>query len=144
MGHKIRSKKAPFANLANLIYERELIKILALYYPIVNGSGSASEENAPDLLKGSSKFIQEHRLPKKSAIGQDILDKLHAVAGYLTFNPLGEGTSVRRWGKFKLLNGCVLGSHLSAQKVQPARQSEWFEVWHIAFDSSLGPCILNF
>ena len=142
MGHKIRSKKAPFANLANLIYERELIKILALYYPIVNGSGSASEENAPDLLKGSSKFIQEHRLPKKSVIGQDILDELHAVAGYLTFNPLGKGTSVRRWGKFKLLNGCVLGSHLSAQKVQPARRSEWFEVRHIAFDSS--PCILNF
>ncbi|KAJ3511897.1 hypothetical protein NLJ89_g3836 [Agrocybe chaxingu] len=28
MGHKIRSKKAPFANLANLIYQRELVKIL--------------------------------------------------------------------------------------------------------------------
>jgi hypothetical protein len=142
MGHKIRSKKAPFANLANLIHERELIKILALYYPIVNGSGSASEEKAPDLLKGSSKFIQEHSLRKKSVIGQDILDELHAVAGYLKFNPLGEGASVRRWGKFKLLNGCVLGSHLSAQKVQPARRSEWFEVRHITFDSS--HCILNF
>jgi hypothetical protein len=27
MGRKIQSKKAPFANLTNLIYEKELIKI---------------------------------------------------------------------------------------------------------------------
>jgi hypothetical protein len=36
MGHKIRSRKSPFANLTNLIYERELIKILSLYYPIID------------------------------------------------------------------------------------------------------------
>ena len=32
-GHKVRSKKEPFANLANIIYERELVKLLLLYYP---------------------------------------------------------------------------------------------------------------
>src|ERR1700722_15791771 len=33
VGHKIHSKKAPFANLANITYERELVKCLLLYYP---------------------------------------------------------------------------------------------------------------
>ncbi|KAF8900457.1 hypothetical protein CPB84DRAFT_1778963, partial [Gymnopilus junonius] len=33
VGHKIRSKKSPFANLANIITEKELIRILSLYYP---------------------------------------------------------------------------------------------------------------
>lgn len=38
MGHQIRSKKAPFANLANIIYQKELIKILCLYYPVADSS----------------------------------------------------------------------------------------------------------
>ncbi|KZP23690.1 hypothetical protein FIBSPDRAFT_676243, partial [Athelia psychrophila] len=33
VGHKIRSKKAPFSNLANIIYEKELVKILSLLVP---------------------------------------------------------------------------------------------------------------
>jgi len=34
-GHKIHSKKAPFANLANIIYEKQLIHTLLLYYPSI-------------------------------------------------------------------------------------------------------------
>ena len=136
MGHKIRSKKSPFANLSNLIYERELVRILSLYYPIVDQHVSAQEASANnlDLLLGQgSKFMQEHPLRKKARPGvspsQDILDELRAVADFLTFDPLGtEGVLVRRWGKFKLLNGYVLGSRLSAQKARSARRSEWFEV----------------
>ena len=44
-GHKIRSKKSPFANLANIIYEAQMISMLNLYYPelqIVPASGSQS------------------------------------------------------------------------------------------------------
>lgn len=33
LGHKIRSKKAPFAHLTNIIYQRELLKVLSLHYP---------------------------------------------------------------------------------------------------------------
>ncbi|KAF8327317.1 hypothetical protein F5887DRAFT_898877 [Amanita rubescens] len=32
-GHKIHSKKSPFANMANIFFEKELIKVLLLYYP---------------------------------------------------------------------------------------------------------------
>jgi len=35
-GHKICSKKAPFANLANIIYEKQLIHTLLLYYPSIS------------------------------------------------------------------------------------------------------------
>jgi hypothetical protein len=54
--------------------------------------------------------------------------ELEAVTQWLNFNILDIGISVKRWGKFKLLNGNVLGSHLSREKAQSFRRSEWFEV----------------
>ena len=33
MAHSIKSKKSPFANLANLIVKREHLKLLSLLYP---------------------------------------------------------------------------------------------------------------
>ena len=139
MGHKIRSKKSPFANLANLIYERELVKILSLYYPIVDPSISAQKINVDNsdlpLNQVTSKFIQEHPLRKKAGARQDVLDELQVVGDFLKCDPLGNEVLVRRWGKFKLLNGFVLGSRLSTQKAQSARRSEWFEVCFLLFDS---------
>jgi len=122
MGHKIRSKKSPFANLTNLIYERELVKILSLYYPVINPQVSLRQ------LNRSSKFMQEHPVRKKAGVLQQVLDELQAVADFLKCDPLDSEVSVRRWGKFKLLNGYVLGSRLSTQNTRPARRSEWFEV----------------
>ncbi|KIM35111.1 hypothetical protein M413DRAFT_79735 [Hebeloma cylindrosporum] len=131
MGHKIRSRKSPFANLANLIYERELVKILALYYPNVDPTVSAqgvSVDNSELLRKEvSSKFMQEHPVRKKGGVHQDVLDELQAVADFAKCDSFGDGVVVRRWGKFKLLNGYILGSRLSMQKAQSARRSEWFE-----------------
>jgi hypothetical protein len=46
VGHKIRSKKAPFANLANIIFERELVKTLLLRYPALESS-SAHDAKIP-------------------------------------------------------------------------------------------------
>ena len=128
MGHKIRSKKAPLANLANLIYERELVKILSLYYPIVDQDVSVQEDNPDNSDFGSSKFMQEHRVHKNKPTPQDVLDELQALADWLKIDLLADGVTVRRWGKFKLLNGYVLGSRSSTGKAQSARRSEWFEV----------------
>lgn len=132
MGHKIRSKKSPFANLANLIYERELVKILSLYYPIVDPSAVSAQKINVD----NSKFIQEHPVRKKAGIQQDVLDELHVIGDFLKCDPLNDSeVLVRRWGKFKLLNGFVLGSRLSTQNAHSARRSEWFEVCFLLFDS---------
>jgi hypothetical protein len=143
MGHKIRSRKSPFANLTNLIYERELIKILSLYYPIIDLSVSAQKINVDnsDLLLnlnrglGSSKFMQEHPLRKKGGALQPVLNELQVVADFLKCDLLDNEVFVRRWGKFKLLNGYVLGSCLSMQNAQSSRRSEWFEVCFLLFDS---------
>ena len=83
----------------------------------------------------TSKFIQEHPLRKKAGAQQDVLDELQVVGDFLKCDPLGNEVLVRRWGKFKLLNGFVLGSRLSTQKAQSARRSEWFEVCFLLFDS---------
>jgi hypothetical protein len=36
VGHKIRSKKAPFANMASILFERATAKMLTLKYPILS------------------------------------------------------------------------------------------------------------
>src|ERR1700744_2622996 len=36
IGHKVRSKKAPFANIATLLYERANTKVLTLQYPFLS------------------------------------------------------------------------------------------------------------
>ena len=142
MGHKIRSKKSPFTNLTNLIYERELVKILSLYYPIVDPTVmvSAQEINVDNsdlqLNQVSSKFMQEHPIHKRTGVFQHhVLDELQVVGDFLKCNPVGDEVSVHRWGKFKLLNGYVLGSHLGTRNTQSAHRSEWFEVCFILFDS---------
>ncbi|KIM39633.1 hypothetical protein M413DRAFT_29330 [Hebeloma cylindrosporum] len=71
--------------------------------------------------------MQEHPLPKKKRAPQDVVDELQALSNWLNIDLLANGVAVRRWGKFKLLNGNVLGSRLSARKAQSARRSEWFE-----------------
>src|SRR5271163_3930596 len=45
MGRKIRSKKAPFKNLANQKFEKELIKILTLYYPDLDVKENTKDTN---------------------------------------------------------------------------------------------------
>jgi hypothetical protein len=147
MGHKIRSRKSPFANLANIIYERELVKILSLYYPIVDPSVSAQKINVDNsnlllnsLNQGLSKFIQEHPVRHRKVgaqLEQDVFDELQVVGDFLKCDLLASGNevSVRRWGKFKLLNGFVLGSRLSTEHTKSARRSEWFEVCFLLFDS---------
>ncbi|TFK72255.1 hypothetical protein BDN72DRAFT_763531 [Pluteus cervinus] len=46
MGHKIRSKKAPFANLATLIFEREQIRLLKLYQPSLKVDSKSQTDSA--------------------------------------------------------------------------------------------------
>ena len=126
MGHKIRSKKAPFANLTNLIFQTELVKILLLHYPSLHPNSLQKVINTESSEQNLSKFMQKDRSYTNSQGPAQA--ELEAVTQWLNFNILDIGISVKRWGKFKLLNGNVLGSHLSREKAQSFRRSEWFEV----------------
>jgi hypothetical protein len=58
MGYKIHCKKALFANLANIIYEKELVKLLLLYYPSVDPLSKVKPAHG-------IKLIQKIRISKK-------------------------------------------------------------------------------
>jgi hypothetical protein len=121
VGHKIHSKKAPFANLANIIFQEELTKLLLLYYPSL----------AP---KSDKKSVHKQRLFSKMKISrgernQNLeLDKHIKVICKLLDIPYTAQLEVVRYGKFQFSSGHVLNSRLSeTQGRQPQRSSRYFE-----------------
>jgi hypothetical protein len=56
--YKIHCRKALFANLANIIYEKELMKLLLLYYPSVDPLPKVKPAHG-------IKLIQKIRISKK-------------------------------------------------------------------------------
>ena len=125
MGRKIRSKKAPFANLANLMYKKELIKILCLYYPTLDVNRKQKSD-----LETALKPIQKHRIHKKYNPMTPVIKKeLDSISVLLKQAIISEGNiQYSWWGKLKLLNGHVLSSCATQAKNTTQRQSFWFEV----------------
>jgi hypothetical protein len=119
-GHKIRSKKAPFANMANIIYERELVKLLLLYYPIL--------QSCPPLPSKDMKLLQEIKILKKEqASSESFLKQLHAICLWLD-KDFDSALELHRWGKVRVPRGAVLRSQLSETRGKlPARVARYFE-----------------
>lgn len=125
VGHKIRSKKAPFAHLANIIYERELVKILALRVPGLYQDTTPAIQQKKLLVK-----IKILKREKKS--GTDFMVHFSAVESFLQ----DEGAEIdidsfERWGKFNLSASgkSKLNSRLSELRGDShARSSRYFEV----------------
>ncbi|KAF8333784.1 hypothetical protein F5887DRAFT_893088 [Amanita rubescens] len=106
-GHKIHSKKSPFANMANIFFQKELTKTLLLYYPDLQ-KGHAPEVPKP-VLFGKIKIKKQERIQ-----GQALYDQLLAIFG--SYRQLGEFDPmfpINRWGKCNLKNKTVLSSALS-------------------------------
>jgi hypothetical protein len=122
VGRKIRSKKSPFANLANIILERELIKLLLLHYPLLD----LSKNNQPAISStGPQQKLSILKMEQKSS--QEFHQHLHAICHYLDveFDPQLE---LHRWGKFRLSGGSVLRSRLGETKGNhPTRSARYFE-----------------
>ena len=124
VGHKIRSKKAPFANLANIIYEKELVKILLLQYPSLDLSTTSqlkaskhiyAPQNQIKILKRERKNDPEFRL------------YLQAICLWLEIDFDVELT-IERWGKICLPGGTLLRSQLSEMRGKhPSRSARYFE-----------------
>lgn len=118
MGHKIRSRKAPFANLANLILERELVKLLRLYHPQLDSHKQTLT------VAGITPFTMVK--VKKRERQPDNPTALHISAICASLNiPSDLTIPLSRWAKLHLPNGRRLSSLCLAN--QPARVSYHFQ-----------------
>ena len=121
VGHKIRSKKAPFANLANIIFENELIKTLLFHYPSL-------EKNPPKKIRDSVTSHSNIRiLAKEYAHDQTFFQHLQAICAWLK-RKVDTRLELKRWGKVRLLDGTPLRCQLSeTQGHRHSRSARYFE-----------------
>ena len=113
IGHKVRSKKARFANIATILFQRANCKVLSLRYPMLN-------------IPSSVKRKREHlfqSLPVQRAEQEnpsEYYSHLAAICDYLgiTFDA---DIKMQRWGKCRLPGDVTLRSKISEQ----ANQAKW-------------------
>ena len=114
-GHKIHSKKSPFANMANIFFEKELTKVLLLYYPELEARQQHKEK--PRLF-GHIRILKKERHPGKQFYNQ--LTSIFEDQPQLgEFDP---NLEIKRFGKCNLPNGKVLGSMQSEAITNRANQ----------------------
>lgn len=120
VGHRIRSKKAPFAHLANILHERELIKLLALQIPSLN----IPRSTCPFVTKPFSQVkIRKRDLGPET----QFTEHLQSISNFLNINV--NATDIQRWGKIKLQGTSNLSSKLiELQGELPDRSTRHFEV----------------
>lgn len=101
LGHKVRSKKAPFAHLAGLVYEQQLTRMLSLYYPQLNTS-LASKPKPP--LFSKCPIIKKDFTP-----GTLLYEHIQAISRVQNIS-LHYKSDLQQWGKLRLTSGVVLNS----------------------------------
>ncbi|KZP10961.1 hypothetical protein FIBSPDRAFT_913714 [Athelia psychrophila] len=124
VGHKIQSKKAPFAQMANLIHEREMVKILAILFP-------ALFEEIIIKIQLQRPFSKSKILKREKKPGTEFMEHFKALQNFLRTRA-GETDmhSWERWGKLNLGGKTKLSSRLSELKGDPpARSSRYFEAF---------------
>ena len=124
VGNKIRSKKAPFANLANILYERELIKILLLRYPSLDFSPTSQMNTSENMCIPQNEIKILKREQKNS---QEFHSHVNAICLWLGIN-FDPELEIRRWGKIRLSAKSLLRSRLSETRGRaPSRSARYFE-----------------
>lgn len=124
VGHKIRSKKSPFANLANIIYEKELVKILLLQYPSLDLSTTSQSKASKRIHTPHNRF---KILKKERKNDQKFRSYLHAICLWLKIDFSLE-LAMERWGKIRLPGDILLRSRLSEMHGKlPSRSARYFE-----------------
>lgn len=137
MGHKIRSKKSPFANLTNIIIKRERIKLLSLYYPELSlNSGPGQTLSQDNILLSHGQLFQSipfqiYECKPGTKISAHIALIFDCIGlDTPAFKALKGLEDFHRWGKLRLSNRRVLHTKLaySPPRKEPARKSCWFRV----------------
>jgi len=119
VGHKIRSKKAPFANMATILLERATTKLLTLKYPVL--SIAEKEKRHRECLYQA---LHIKRAEKKE--GTEFYDHLNLICEYLEV-PFSWNIEVERWGKCTIREGVTLRCRISELKGKASRSSRHFE-----------------
>lgn len=129
MGHKIRSKKEPFANLTNIIVEQEVIRLVEEYYPELSeakntrgtaGSRHQAQGNMPSLL--GYKHSQKLRISQATNFSSNLSLITQTYMICVDFS------DVNIFGKIRLSNGQTLRSRDSEKLSTLGRSYRWFEV----------------
>ncbi|KAI0054599.1 hypothetical protein BV25DRAFT_1816860 [Artomyces pyxidatus] len=119
MGSQVRSKKAPFKNLSNLLHEREDLKLLLLYTPSLRFTKP---------VRQNKMVFQEISVRKKDRQPNTLIyEELEAICDFLgkDFDP---GLDITRWGKHSLPDGNTLRSQVSELKADNiSRSARYFE-----------------
>lgn len=121
VGRKVTSKKAPFAHLANIIHERELIKLLTLYMPTLNEAKPA--KHLPAIRPFSKIKIRKKDL--RSSL--QLQEHLWLINMFLEVDT--DPTDIERWGKISLRGKSTLCSQLGELgRDKVGRLSQYFKV----------------
>ena len=78
MSHRVWSKKAVFANISNQIYEKELLKILLLYYPTLD----VNQKTVDSSLAGIKRVKQLRILNREITAGGVVVQHLQAICSF--------------------------------------------------------------
>jgi hypothetical protein len=119
IGHKVRSKKAPFANIATMLFERANSKVLRLHYPALT-------------ISTGEKKKREHlyqALPIKRAELEGPSEYYHHLAAICDYLKVGFDIDLplHRWGKCIIPGDVTLRSKISELGGQASRSCRYFE-----------------
>ena len=119
IGHKVRSKKAPFANIATMLCERANNKVLLLKYSCLALPKSNRKEKS--LFQSLPIRGVERDNPS------EYFKHLCAICDYLQID-FDMELKIERWGKCLISEGVTLRSRISEDAGQASRSSRYFEV----------------
>ncbi|KAI0050435.1 hypothetical protein FA95DRAFT_1487309 [Auriscalpium vulgare] len=118
IGRKVRSRKAPFANVATIIYERELLRLLLLHVP----SLQPQTKDKPKKI-----FIKEVRILKSDL--KKPASKINIFIAAICEHIGQQNLELQQWAKYVLPNKHTLTSELfeSLSTNSNIRSSKYFE-----------------
>jgi hypothetical protein len=119
IGHKVRSRKAPFANIATLLFERATKRVLNLRCPFLTIPSKETRKRGH--------LYQSLPIKKEELDGpSEYYNHLAAIWDYLD-TPLDMDLSIQRWGKCMIPGDITLRSRVSEEAGQASRSARYFE-----------------
>jgi hypothetical protein len=114
----VRSKKAPFANIATMLCERANNKVLTLKYPCLTSSKNKRKE------KSLYQSIPIKRVERDNP--SEYYQHLSAICDYLEID-FDMSLMIERLGKCMISEDVTLRSRISEEAGQASRSSRYFE-----------------